>query len=267
MIGRKSGQKKKGKNQLNIEEWHNRYLEQAKWTADLRTYLVGKSRRSSGCKVLDVGCGTGALVSEFQDRGMDYFGIDLSYRPIQYAHTLFPGVIFAQGNGLSLPFDGDIFDLTCCHFVMMWIEQPLVMVKEMTRVTRPGGYVIAFAEPDYGGRIDFPDQFSILADFQVAGLKKQGANPNMGRNLAELFRSAELSSIHIGVIGGEWSGKPDWKAWEYEWDVIESDLSFTESGISAGELGTLKEMDRQAYNNGSRILFVPTFYAMGIVAE
>lgn len=266
MIGRKSGQKKKGENQFNIEDWHNRYVEQAKWTADLRTYLVGKSQLSSGCKVLDVGCGTGALVSEFQDRGMDYLGIDLSYRSIQHAHALFPATIFAQGNGLSLPFEGDIFDVSFCHFVMMWIEEPLLMVKEMTRVTRPGGKVIAFAEPDYGGRIDFPDDLTILADYQVAGLKTQGANPYMGRNLAELFGNAELTSIHIGVIGGEWTAKPIWKAWESEWEVFESDLSFLASGIPAGELEKLKEMDRQAYTNGSRVLFVPTFYAMGIVA-
>ncbi len=42
----------------------------------------------------------------------------------------------------------------------------------MHRVTSNNGYVVAFAEPDYGGRIDYPPEFIKIRDFQIKGLKK-----------------------------------------------------------------------------------------------
>jgi hypothetical protein len=129
----------------------------------------------------------------------------------------------------------------------------------MRRVTRSGGSVIALAEPDYGGRIDYPEELAILGRHQAAALRKQGADPRMGRRLAEVFHQLGLQDIEVGVLGGQWKGKSSRREWELEWRVLQSDLG--------GEQDTdsLRALDWAARERGERVLFVPTFYAFGRV--
>ncbi len=133
----------------------------------------------------------------------------------------------------------------------------------MARVTRPSGAVLALAEPDYGGRVDFPEELGQLGVWQMESLRTQGADPLMGRKLARVFRQAGLYSVETGALGGQWSGAPDWEAWESEWSVLESDLKNKPS--LSEKLGFLKRLDKSAYEKGERVLFVPTFYAWGRV--
>ncbi len=264
MIGKRSGRKKDDPILNTSEAWHKRYLEQAQWTEDLRRHLIKKSRISKGSRILDVGCGTGALIAEFEDRGVQYYGVDLSFSSLHYAKRMNTDKGLLQGDALTLPFSDNIFDLAFCHFLLMWVSDPGIVVREMTRVAKPGGSVIAFAEPDYGGRIDYPSALEVLGKYQITALTQQGANPFLGRELAKFFQDAELSSIQTGVLGGEWPEVPNWKAWQSEWLVLESDISKIESASFSIEIEKLKGIDRQAYENGYRILYVPTFYAIGV---
>ena len=77
----------------------------------------------------------------------------------------------------------------------------------MKRVTRPGGTVAALAEPDYGGRIDFPDSLGELGQWQAFALGSQGANPNVGRRLMAEFIAADLDSVESGLMGGQWKSR------------------------------------------------------------
>jgi len=75
----------------------------------------------------------------------------------------------------------------------------------MARITRPGGAVLALAEPDYGGRIDYPIKLAQMGKWQIESLRLQGADPLMGRKLATIFNSAGFDSVETGVLGGQWS--------------------------------------------------------------
>jgi hypothetical protein len=87
----------------------------------------------------------------------------------------------------------------------------------------------------------------------------------MGRRLASLFQNAGLKPVETGVLGGQWSGSPDWDSWETEWRVLESDFAELNQTLHPGEVSQLKVLDKSAYDKGERVLFVPTFYAWGIV--
>lgn len=142
----------------------------------------------------------------------------------------------------------------------MWIYQPSLILLEMKRVVKPGGYVIALAEPDYGGRIDFPDSLINLGFLQKEALIKQGADPVIGRKLRSYFKSANIQIIESGVIGGCWGEKQDIKEFESEWQTIENDLY---EYIDPDVLDQYKQKDIDSWKKSTRVLYVPTFYIIG----
>jgi hypothetical protein len=133
----------------------------------------------------------------------------------------------------------------------------------MARLLKPGGAILALAEPDYGGRIDYPSELALLGDIQRQSLQAQGADPWIGRKLAALFRQAGLHRIETGVLGGQWTSTPTLNDMQAEWRVLESDIDQW-SGIQA-DLKGLKRLDEKAWQEGERVLFVPTFYAIGFL--
>lgn len=211
---------------------------------------------------MEVGCGTGVLLSELQSRtqGLSY-GVDLDSSSLHHAQEHARGARLAQADGAALPFPGQTFDLALCHFLLLWVSNPEQVLVEMARVTRLGGFVLALAEPDYGGRIDHPDELVILGRWQQDSLEKQGADPRIGRKLAEIFHRAGLNEVEAGVLGGQWRGEPSRPEWELEWAVLESDLNEVE------RLSSLRALDWTARERGERVLFVPTFYAWGKVGQ
>ena len=249
----------------SANDWHRRFSQQARWTNDIRAYLFQHLKIHTGQSVLDVGSGTGVIFEELDSWGLRQFGIDIdiSYLKLATHHT--HSSYFSQGDAHQLPYPADAFDVAMCHFLLMWVEDPKVVLDEMTRVTKPDGSVLALAEPDYGGRIDYPSELAILGEWQTESLRFQGADPLMGRQMVGLFKGAGLKSVETGVLGGQWSGKPDWDSWRSEWRVMESDMAKAPEGFQTSTISELRDLDKSAYRRGTRVLFVPTFYARGIV--
>jgi ubiquinone/menaquinone biosynthesis C-methylase UbiE len=248
-----------------ISEWHNRYKRQAQWTMDLRTYLFKQIKLSPGNRVLEVGCGTGVILKELEEFGTIPVGLDIDTHHIKIAMRNISTSHLSAGDAHHLPFRDNYFDFTFCHFLLLWVENPIRVISEMARVTKPGGCVLSLAEPDYGGRIDYPEELEILGEHQVKSLFLQGADPYLGRKLAYYFSRAGLDSVHTGVLGGQWSNNPDWDSWNSEWQVLESDIAQNPNLINTNQISQAKEKDRAAFEAGVRVLFVPTFYARGIV--
>lgn len=241
-------------------DWHRRYLQQALWTRDLRTYIFNKTRLDSTSRLLEVGCGTGAILSEVPTQ-ISRHGLDLNFTALTQCQLQAPTASLVQGNGLALPYSNQIFDLVYCHFLLLWVDDPLQALLEMKRVARRGGYVIAFAEPDYTARIDEPQEMVQLGEWQTESLRRQGADPDLGSRLAELFFQAGIRIVETGTIQNA-SQNPAPEEWEKEWAVIESDLT---GFIPTTQIQELKRLDQQARANGERRLFVPTHFAWGQV--
>jgi ubiquinone/menaquinone biosynthesis C-methylase UbiE len=240
--------------------WHTRYSQQAAWTRHLRTYIFEKAGLQDAQRVLEVGCGTGAILSELAKQPVAY-GLDINRDSLHACRLHAPSAVLTQGNALQLPYLDQSFNVLYSHFLLLWLSDPLQALLEMKRVTRPGGYVIAFAEPDYLSRVDRPEELEPLGKWQTEALVRQGADPSLGRRLAELFYEAGILIVETGTIQSQ-RMEPSPQEWELEWDVIESDLK---GWVADADIQRMKQLDQPARAQRTRFLHVPTHFAWGRV--
>jgi ubiquinone/menaquinone biosynthesis C-methylase UbiE len=170
-------------------DWHRRYLQQAAWTRDLRTYLFKQAALTEKSRLLEVGCGTGAILSELP-AAASLHGLDIDPGALAQCRLHAPDALLVQGDAIRLPCSSQTFDIVYCHFLLLWVSDPLQALREMKRATKAGGHILAFAEPDYTARIDEPRQLARLGEWQTESLRRQGADPSLGARLAGLFFEA-----------------------------------------------------------------------------
>ena len=239
-------------------DWHRRYLQQARWTRDLRAYLFRKADLNDKSRLLEVGCGTGAILSDLPNY-ISLHGLDIDSAALAQCRINAPTASLIQGDALQLPYSNEIFDIVYCHFLLLWVKEPLQALLEMKRVAKSGGHIMAFAEPDYTARIDEPRELIPLGRWQSESLKRHGAAPGVGARLADLFSMAGIEIVETGTIqnaGNDLSAEE----WEIEWAVLESDLA---GSVPSDDIQKMKRLDQQAWRRGKRKLHVPTYFAWG----
>lgn len=243
---------------MSTAEWHEQFTRQAAWTRETRAHLYRRANLLRARRILDVGSGTGALTEEIAARTEgQVIGVDLDPEMVAYAQAQGSKAEYRVGDAHDLAFPDAWFDVTACHFVLMWCSDPFHAAREMVRVTHPGGTVLICAEPDYGGRIDYPDL--PLADWQGESLRREGADPCLGRKLRALFDLPGVRSSEIGVIPGLWDVATLRAEFEAEWLLWERSM---ETFVPRTELGRVQAADLAATESGARLAFMPVFYAI-----
>jgi SAM-dependent methyltransferase len=105
-----------------------------------------------GQRALDVGCGSGALLAALAEvvGGENVTGIDPSEPFVEAARAQVPGARVLVGSAEALPFEDGEFDATLSQLVINFLVDPDQGLREMSRVTRPGG-TVAGCVWDYSG--------------------------------------------------------------------------------------------------------------------
>ena len=106
---------------------------------------------SSGDKVLDLAAGTGTSSEPFVDRGAMVVPCDFSLGMLQVGKQARPALPFTAGDATLLPFADDTFDAVTISFGLRNIVDPEQGLREMRRVTRPGGRLVVceFSHPTW----------------------------------------------------------------------------------------------------------------------
>lgn len=144
-----------------------RFLDQA--TAD-PTFQAYKQHSATllgagpGKRLLDVGCGTGddvRMMAPLVGASGEIVGIDGSQAMIDEARRRGNGgfpIRFELGNANQLLFEDNYFDGSRCDRTFMHLDDPMGALREMIRVTKPGGSVVVY-EVDFGAiTIDVPEK-------------------------------------------------------------------------------------------------------------
>jgi SAM-dependent methyltransferase len=111
---------------------------------DLPALVLGLAGLRGGETVADVGCGNGAYLAELARRGHTgpVLGLDLSAGMLHAARRRVPGARLAVADAAALPVRDDAADLTLALFMLYHLPEPGAAVRELRRITHPGGRVL-----------------------------------------------------------------------------------------------------------------------------
>lgn len=125
-----------------------------RFSAPLAERFADWARLPRDGRALDVGCGTGALTSVLAARfgETEVAGVDPSASFVEAAASRFPWADLRHGTAEALPFDDDLFAATLAELVVHFMTDAAAGVREMARVTRPGGVVAVCVWDFAGGR-------------------------------------------------------------------------------------------------------------------
>ncbi|MDD5144564.1 MAG: class I SAM-dependent methyltransferase [Candidatus Pacebacteria bacterium] len=134
--------------------------------------LTGYAQK--GDRVLDSGCASGRLYNILKDKGVDYYGVDISEKLIKIALKNYPKGKFQTANTLDLPFEDNFFDKILSISVIHNIpscEYQLHYLLESKRVLKPGG-VLFLRVWDFWKRKDFLPLFIRYSFLKILGKSK-----------------------------------------------------------------------------------------------
>lgn len=235
---------------------------QAKWTRPMRIQLYRRADLIRRGRILDVGCSDGLITAEIAKRtGSVVVGVDILNEAIERARENHPEVEFRIGDFMELPFRKKSFDAVITSFTLLWVERPGQALNEAMRVLKKGGIFLALGEPDYGGRLDWPEGLS-LKEFWVDAITAKGGDPHFGRKLKSHLVAAGLKNVEVGVHSSIWTGDGSGEAVGDDLDVYLDDLGrcLTATGVDAKPI--IRE-ERRAIESGGRLVFMPIFWGMG----
>lgn len=119
--------------------------------------LLDAARIEAGMSVLDVGTGTGTAAAAACGRGAEVTAVDAEPSMVDVAARNVPTADVCLAVLPELPFADDAFDAVIGNFVLHHVGRPLSALRELRRVTRPGGRiaVTVWAAPAAAGQTLF----------------------------------------------------------------------------------------------------------------
>ena len=129
--------------QLNFARWYDPIFD--KLLGGLRELVARVAAPHEGLVVLDIGCGTGAQITIYDNAGCQVHGIDLSEPMLEIARSkLDQRAVISVGDALQIPYADQTFDLVISSLFVHQLKpgQRAGMLEEALRVLKPAGKLV-----------------------------------------------------------------------------------------------------------------------------
>ena len=125
-------------------EYYDRFM--GRYVPPLASALADAASVTAGVRALDVGCGPGGLTSELVARtgAGNVAALDPAPQFVAACRERNPGADVREGVAESLPWQDGDFDVALSSLVVAFMRDADQGVREMVRVTRPGGTVAVY---------------------------------------------------------------------------------------------------------------------------
>ena len=194
-----------------------------RYSSPLATALLRALDVAPDARALDVGCGPGVLTARLAELlGADRVAaVDPAPRFIEAVRARLPAVDARRCRAEQLPFDDATFDLTAAQLVVPFMADPVAGLREMRRVTRPGGLLTATAwkhAADGSGPLS-PFWRAANAD-RIGGYEESGLAGQRDGELLGLLRSAGIPEVRQLTLSIRVTHETFEEWWEpYTWGV------------------------------------------------
>jgi SAM-dependent methyltransferase len=230
---------------------HESVLRSHRWRTAENSAAYLLPHLAAGQAVLDVGCGPGTITGDFAERvapgvvtAVEIKDEALQLARDEIARRVIGNVRFAVADVHALDFADDTFDVVHAHQVLQHVADPVLALKEMRRVCKPGG-VVAARDGDDGGFRWFPDAPELDEWLRLYRqlAEDNGGAPDGGRRLLSWALAAGFTEV--AATASTWCfASPDDRAW---WGGLWADR--TTSSVSAGQniergFATRQELER-----------------------
>jgi SAM-dependent methyltransferase len=173
----------------------------------------------AGSRVIDVGCGLGGMLDLLSERvgaGGHVLGLECDTAHAAAARAFadergLANVEVVEGDARHTALASGSFDLAHARLLLVNIPRPAEVLAEMTRLVRPGGWVVC-QEADYLGLCHPPHAaWTRLSEVLLTAYRQEGADPHLGRRLPELFRDAGLVDVRVRAMADAYPVGHAWR--------------------------------------------------------
>jgi demethylmenaquinone methyltransferase/2-methoxy-6-polyprenyl-1,4-benzoquinol methylase len=164
-----------------------------------------------GDLVLDLAAGTGTSSQPFVEAGASVVPTDFSMGMLRVGKQARPHLPFTAGDATRLPFDDGVFDAVTVSFGLRNIVDPLAGLREMRRVTRPGGRLVVceFSHPTWSPFRVLYVEYLMRALPPIA--RAVSSSPDAYVYLAESIRAwPDQRALAELIVEAGWQG-PQWR--------------------------------------------------------
>jgi SAM-dependent methyltransferase len=168
-----------------------------RYSRHLAPQMADLGDAEAGQRVLDVGCGPGALTSELVARvgAASVAAVDPSPPFVEAARERHPGVDVRQASADALPFDDGAFDAALAQLVVHFMPAPVAGLREMARVTRQGGVVVACVWDHAGGEGPLGAFWNAVRELDPSAPDESELPGARRGHLQQLFEAAGLHDV------------------------------------------------------------------------
>lgn len=222
----------------------------------------------TGMRVLDVGCGPGGLTRELAARvgAANVAAIDPAVQFAEACRQRNPGADVREGVAEELPWSDGEFDATLCSLVLGFMADPDQGVREMARVTRPGGAVaVCMWDTVAGGMTMLRIFWSAVRELNPGVEGERQMAGTVEGDIVKRLRRAGLE----GATGGALTAHADYSGFEDFWEPLTFAVGPAGQylhSLPAEQRTKVRAACRAALPNGPFSLEARAWYARGIVA-